>query len=159
MLGGKNEIPIPIATRATPSAAPVVKAGWRPMIPAATATAPNDSSTLIASDPVSRLASAWSRSASCAVSLPSSTSRVMSRTILMADTSLPRVYPTHQFDLWRMRRNLSPDRQRIRRRCRFRGSVLSQRYLNGNAPSSRARVKSCWVMQGRPRASKKVAVL
>ena len=29
------------------------------MIPAATATAPNDISTLIASDPVSRLASAW----------------------------------------------------------------------------------------------------
>jgi len=65
------------------------------MIPAATATAPNDISTLIASDPVSRLASAWSRSASCAVSLPSSTSRVMSRTILMAGTSFPRVYPTH----------------------------------------------------------------
>ena len=29
----------------TPSAAPVVKAGWTAMIPAATATAPNDIST------------------------------------------------------------------------------------------------------------------
>jgi hypothetical protein len=83
----KNEIARPIAAKATPSAAPVVKAGSRAIIPAATATAPNDISTLIASDPVSRLASAWSRSASCAVSLPSSTSRVMSRTILMAASS------------------------------------------------------------------------
>src|SRR5215471_5821794 len=40
--------------------------------------------TVVASDPVSRLASVLSRSASCAVSLPSATSRVMSRTILMA---------------------------------------------------------------------------
>ena len=39
---------------------------------------------LIASDPVSRLASARSRSASSVVSLPSSTNRVISRTILMA---------------------------------------------------------------------------
>jgi hypothetical protein len=77
-------MPRPITTKATPSAAPVIKAGSRAMIPAATATAPNDISTLIASDPVSRLASAWSRSASCVVSLPSSTNRVISRTILMA---------------------------------------------------------------------------
>ena len=87
----RNEMPRPSTTRATPSAAPVVKAGSRAMIPAATATAPNDISTLIASDPVSRLASVLSRSASWAVSLPSSTSRVISRTILMAATSFPRV--------------------------------------------------------------------
>jgi len=41
--------------------------GSRAMIPAATATAPNDISTLIVSNPVSRLASAWGRSASCVV--------------------------------------------------------------------------------------------
>ena len=68
------------------------------MIPAATATVPNDISTLIASDPVSRLASAWSRSASCVVSLPSSTSRVISRTILMVGllpaSTLPSVRAT-----------------------------------------------------------------
>ena len=80
----KKKIARPIVTRAIPSAAPLAKAGSSAMIPAATATAPNDISTFIASDPVSRLASAWSRSASCVVSLASSTSRVMSRTILMA---------------------------------------------------------------------------
>jgi len=79
-----NEMPRPIAIKATPSAAPVAKAGSRAVIPAATASAPNAISTLIASDPVSRLASARRRSASCSVSLPSSTSRVMSRTIRMA---------------------------------------------------------------------------
>jgi len=90
----RNEMPRPSTTRATPSAAPVVKAGSRAMIPAATATAPNAISTLIASDPVSRLASAWSRAASV-VSLPSSTNRVMSRTILMAGTSFRSVCPTY----------------------------------------------------------------
>jgi hypothetical protein len=115
----KNEMARPIATRAIPNAAPVVNAGWRAMIPAATAIAPNDMSTLIASDPVSRLASAWSRSASCAVSLPSSTSRVMSRTILMAGL-LPLSYPSQPASVQgtplRMRRNRLPDRQRVRGR-------------------------------------------
>ena len=112
----KNEMARPIATRTIPSAAPVVKAGSRAMIPAATATAPNDISTLIASDPVSRLASVWSRAASCAVSLPSFTSRVMSRTILMAGTSFPSTPDTPcvgSSDPLRMHRNQSPDRQRV----------------------------------------------
>ena len=97
------------------SAAPVVKTGSRAMISAATATAPNDISTLIASDSVSHLARAWSRSASCAVSLPSATSRVMSRTILMArllPTSIADTSCVSSSDLLRMRRNRLPDRQR-----------------------------------------------
>jgi len=82
------------------------------MIPAATATVPNDISTLIASDPVSRLASAWSRSASCVVSLPSSTSRVISRTILMAGPPSRDDLAVSWSDPLRMRQNRSPDRQR-----------------------------------------------
>jgi hypothetical protein len=88
------------------------------MTPAATATAPNDISTLIASDPASRLASAWSRSTPCAVSLPSVTSRVMSRTILMAATLSVEYASTDvavsSTDLLRMRRNPLLDRQRVR---------------------------------------------
>src|SRR6516162_4608785 len=59
----KYEMPRPIATRATLSAHSH-EGRFEGDDPATTATTPNDISTFIASDPVSRPARPWSRSAS-----------------------------------------------------------------------------------------------